>query len=70
MNIYRGMLAADESALVRMRALLLEDPALERGLAFYDQDVELVIGEIERVRARHDHWLSLVEEMSRSLSVR
>jgi hypothetical protein len=64
LNLYRDLLAADENALLRMRALLLEEPALERGTAFDDADVELVIGEIERVRARHDHWLALVEAMT------
>jgi hypothetical protein len=47
-----------------MRTLLLEDAASERGAAAYDEDIELVIGEIERVRGRHDHWLALVERMS------
>jgi hypothetical protein len=63
-NLYRELLAVDENALQRMRTLLLEDSARERGVAYYDPDVELVIGEVERVRARHDHWLALVERMS------
>jgi hypothetical protein len=64
MNLYRDLLAVDENALLRMRTLLLEDAASERGAAAYDEDIELVIGEIERVRGRHDHWLALVERMS------
>ena len=64
MNLYRDLLAVDENALHRMRVLLLEEPASERGADFYDEDVELVIGEIERVRVRHDHWLGLVQRMS------
>jgi hypothetical protein len=62
MNIYRELLAVDETALLRMRSLILEDAALERAAA-YDEDIDLVIGEINRVRRRHDHWLALVDRM-------
>jgi hypothetical protein len=64
MNLYRDLLAVDENALLRMRMLLLEDAASQRGAAAYDEDIELVIGEIERVRGRHDHRLAMVERMS------
>ena len=66
MNLYRELLAVDESALHRMRALLLEDSARKRGEAFYDPDVELLVAEIERVRSRHAHWHSLVERLVHS----
>lgn len=61
MNLYRDLLAVDETALQRMRALILEEPARQRGAAHYLVDVELVMGEIERVRARCEHWKALVE---------
>ena len=64
LNLYRDLLAVDENALQRMRALLLEEPARGRGEAHYLVDVELVMGEIERVRARHNHWLAVVDRMS------
>ena len=64
MNIYRDLLAVDESALHRMRALITEGVARDRGEVYYQPDVEFVIGEIERVRARLDHWLGLVDRMS------
>ncbi len=64
MNIYRDLLAVDETALQRMRVLITEKPALVRGDTFYRPDVELVIGEIERVRTRLDHWLVLVDGLS------
>jgi hypothetical protein len=64
MNLYRELLAVDETALQRMRALILEEPARERGVANYRADVELIEGEIERVRARLDHWEALVEGTS------
>jgi hypothetical protein len=61
MNIYRDLLAVDETALLRMRALMTEKPVQDRGNVYYIPDVELVIGEIERVRGRLDHWLGLVD---------
>ncbi len=64
LNIYRDLLAVDESALLRMRALMAEDIAMARGEIHYEPDVDLVVGEIERVRARLDHWLGLVDRMS------
>jgi hypothetical protein len=64
MNIYRDLLAVDESALLRMRALMTEKHAQDRGDVYYIPDVELVLGEIERVRSRLDHWLGLVDLLS------
>jgi hypothetical protein len=64
MNIYRDLLAVDETALLRMRDLMTARPAQVRGDADYTPDVELVIGEIERVRERLDHWLNLVDRLS------
>jgi hypothetical protein len=64
MNIYRDLLAVDESALLRMRALMLERPVQDRGDVYYVPDVELVLGEIKRVRGRLDHWLGLVDRLS------
>jgi hypothetical protein len=64
MNIYRDLLAVDENALQRMRALITEGRARDRSEVYYRPDVELVIGEIERVRERLDHWLGLVDRLS------
>lgn len=64
MNLYRDLLAVDENALQRMRVLITEGIAWDRAELYYQPDVELVIGEIERVRARLDHWLGLVDRMS------
>lgn len=64
MNIYRDLLAVDETALLRMRALMAEDAAMARGESHYQPDVDLVATEIERVRARLDHWLGLVDDLS------
>ena len=64
LKLYRDLLAVDENALRRMRALLLEEPARGRGEADYLVDIDLVIGEIERIRARHNHWLALVDRLS------
>ena len=66
LNLYRDLLAVDENALQRMRALLLEEPARGRGEADYLVDVELVMGETERIRARHNHWLAVVDRMKLS----
>ena len=63
-DLYRELLAVDETALQRMRALILEGPAQQRGAAHYLADLQLVIGEIERVRARLDHWAALIERTS------
>ena len=64
MNIYRDLLAVDETALMRMRALMAEDTAMARGEVHYQPDVDIVVAEIERVRARLDHWLGLVDRLS------
>jgi hypothetical protein len=64
MNIYRDLLAVDENALLRMRNLITDGMVRERSEVYYQPDVDLVIGEIERVRARLDHWLGLVDRMS------
>ena len=63
MNIYRDLLAVDETALQRMRALIADGNNGGREL-YYIPDVELVVGEIERVRERLDHWLGLVDRLS------
>jgi hypothetical protein len=63
MNLYRELLAADESALLRMRALMAAEPADGRGELYYMPDVELVMGEIERVRTRLDFWLRHVDQL-------
>jgi hypothetical protein len=63
MNLYRELLAVDESALLRMRALMAAEPANGRGDLYYMPDVELVMGEIERVRARLDFWLRHVDQL-------
>ena len=59
MNIYRDLLAVDETALQRMRSLIT-DGSKDRSEIYYRPDVDLVIGEIERVRERLDHWLGRV----------
>ncbi|HEY8760708.1 MAG TPA: hypothetical protein VIP52_07340 [Candidatus Dormibacteraeota bacterium] len=64
MNIYRDLLAVDESALERMRVLIVDGKNGDRSEAHYRPDVDLVVGEIERVRARLDHWLRLVDSLS------
>ncbi len=64
MNIYRDLLAVDENALERMRTLIVEGTNGARGDAPYRPDVELVTGEIDRVRARLDHWLAQVDLLS------
>ena len=64
MNIYRDLLAVDETALQRMRVLVVEGVLRDRGEAYYQPDVDLVMGEIERIRARLDHWLGLVDRLS------
>ena len=64
MNLYRQLLAVDESALQRMRALIVAAPPGARGDSLYQADVDLVMGEVQRVRARLDHWLILVGRMS------
>jgi hypothetical protein len=64
MNIYRDLLAVDESALERMRALITDSTNGDRVEAQYRPDVDLVVGEIERVRARLDHWLAQVDLLS------
>jgi hypothetical protein len=64
MNIHRDLLAVDESALLRMRVLVADGILRDRGEAYYQPDVDLVIGEVERVRARLDHWLGLVDLLS------
>ena len=64
MNLYRELLAVDESALQRMRALILSAPARARGDGFFQADVDLVAGEVTRVRERLDHWLVIVGAMS------
>jgi hypothetical protein len=69
MNIYRDLLAVNEAALVRMRALIQDEAALELGASTYDLDIELVTSETERVRGRHDHWLAIVDRMSSESSV-
>ena len=63
MNLYRELLAVDESALLRMRALMAAEPANGHGDLYYMPDVELVMGEIERVRTRLDFWLRHVDEL-------
>jgi hypothetical protein len=63
MNLYRELLAVDESALLRMRALMAAEPAGGRGDLYYLPDVELVMSEIERVRARLDFWLRHVDQL-------
>jgi len=64
MNIYRDLLAVDETALQRMRGLISDGRSKDRGELYYRPDVELVMGEIERVRTRLDHWLGLVDRLS------
>jgi hypothetical protein len=64
MNIYRDLLVVDESALERMRALLTDSTVGGRVEAHYRPDVDLVVNEIERVRARLDHWLAEVDLLS------
>ncbi len=64
MNLYRELLAVDQSALKRMRTLIVAAPARAPGDSFYQADVDLVMGEVTRVRHRLDHWLLIVAEMS------
>ena len=59
-----ALLAVDESALERMRALITDSTNGDRVDARYRPDVDLVVGEIERVRERLDHWLSEVDDLS------
>jgi hypothetical protein len=64
MNLYRELLAMDETALQRMRALILAAPIRSMEDNFYKADVDLVVGEVLRVRRRLDHWLGIVAQMS------
>jgi hypothetical protein len=64
MNIYRDLLAVDEIALQRMRVLVADEMLRDRSEAYYQPDVDLVMGEVERIRARLDHWLGLVDRLS------
>ena len=47
-----------------MRDLILEEPASDRARNYYDSDLELIFGEIDRVRVRHDHRLGWVQRLS------
>ena len=66
LNLHRELLAADEGALVRMRSLVAV--ATERGTPryAYGPDLVLLTKEVERVRARLDHWLGLVDRLNRA----
>jgi hypothetical protein len=64
MNIYRDLLTVDEHALQRMRGLIAHGMAGNQGEDYYLPDVDLVVGEIERVRSRLDHWLTRVDQLS------
>ena len=66
MNLHRDLLAADESALARMRVLVAA-PTARRGPQYsYLPDLALLTNEVERVRLRLDHWLGLVDRLRRS----
>ena len=66
LNLHRELLAADEGALARMRSLVAT--ASDRGATRYTYGADLVLltNEVERVRLRLDHWLGLVERLSRA----
>ena len=66
MNLHRDLLAADESALERMRALVAAPTARSRPQHSYLPDLTLLTNEVERVRLRLDHWLGLVDRLSRT----
>ncbi len=66
MNLHRELLAADESALARMRALLAAPTTMRGPQHSYIPDLTLLTSEVERVRLRLDHWLGLVDRLSRT----
>lgn len=66
LNLHRELLAANEGALARMRSLVAAASVKDTPRYAYGPDLVLLTGEVERVRSRLDHWLGLVDRLSRS----
>ena len=57
-NVYRDLLAVDETALRKMRALVI---AHTGSINDYEPDIQLVTTEIERVLGRLRSWDKVVD---------
>ena len=66
LNLHRELLAADEVALVRMRSLIAVASVRGTPRFAYAPDLVLLTDEVEWVRSRVDHWLGLVDRLSRA----
>ncbi len=60
MEVYRDILAVDEVALQKMRALVTARPGSPDD---YEPDIQLVTAEIERVLGRLKHWAGVVHRL-------
>lgn len=67
LNLHRELLAADETALDRMRSLITAASLRGAPRYLYGPDLVLLTDEVERVRGRLDHWLGLVDRLSRAV---
>jgi len=59
-NVYRDLLAVDETALRKMRALVI---AHAGSADDYEPDIQLVTTEIERVLGRLRYWGEMVDRL-------
>jgi hypothetical protein len=59
-KLHRELLAVQQRALWRMRALLTDDPGSPD---VYEPDIQLVTNEIERVMDRLRHWEEVVDRI-------
>ena len=65
MNIHRSLLAVDETALQKMRALMI---ARADSPDDYEPDIQLVTTEIERVSGRLRYWDEMIDRSHRANS--
>jgi hypothetical protein len=63
MNIHRNLLAVDETALEKMRALVI---ARAGSPDDYEPDIQLVTTEIDRVLGRLRYWDEMVDRSHRA----
>lgn len=61
MNIHLELLAADQRALRRMRALVIAQP---RSALDCEADLELIATEVGRLMKRLSYWAELVDRLS------
>ena len=66
LNLHRELLAANERALARMRSMVASASERDAPRYAYGPDLDLLTNEVERVRSRLDHWLGLVDRLSRA----